>query len=76
MGISPDSTPSGGAANYFVTVEPLTFVPGPDTDPQTATTEDPRGTILVTTACDGSNAYEVRYNVDTADLHGVEQYNG
>ena len=76
MGISPDSTPSGGAANYFVTVEPLTFVAGPDTDPQTATTEDPRGTILVTTDCDGSNAYEVRYNVDTADLHGVEQYNG
>jgi hypothetical protein len=76
MGISVDNTPTAGAANYFITVEPLTFVPGPDTDPQTATTEDPRGTILLTTACDGSNAYEVRYTVDTADLHGVEQYNG
>jgi hypothetical protein len=75
MGISPDSTPTGGAANYFVTVEPLTFVAGPDAA-QTATTEDPRGTILVTTDCDGSNNYEVRYNVDTTDLHGMEHYNG
>ena len=72
IGISPDSTPSAGAANYLVTVEPLAFVPGPDTDPQTTTTEDPRGTILLTTPCDGSISYEVYYAVDTNDLHGVE----
>jgi hypothetical protein len=76
LGISPDSTPSAGAANYVITVEPITFVAGPDTDPQTATTEDPRGTILVTTPCDASISYEVGYSVDTGDLHGVEQFNG
>lgn len=76
LGISPDDTPSAGAANYLIKVEPITFVAGPDTDPQTATTEDPRGTILVTTPCDGSTEYEAVLLVDTADLHGVEQYNG
>jgi len=76
IGISPDSTPSAGAANYLITVEPLTFVAGPDTATQTATTEDPRGTIRVTTACDASITYEVSYTVDTSDLHGVEHFNG
>ena len=76
MGISPDSTPSAGAANYLVTVEPLCFVAGDDTATQTATTEDTRGTIRVPTACDGSVSYEVRCKVDTADLHGIEQFNG
>jgi len=76
MGISPDGTPSGGAANYLITVEPITFVAGDDTATQTATTEDTRGTILCTSACDGSVSYEVRCKVDTSDLHGIEQYNG
>lgn len=76
IGISPDSTPSAGAANYLITVEPLTFVPGPDTDPQTATTEDPRGTVLLTTACDGSIEYELTYMCDVNDLHGVEHFAG
>jgi hypothetical protein len=76
IGISPDSTPSAGAANYMITVEPIAFVAGDDTATQTATTEDTRGTILVTAPCDGSISYEVCYKVDTADLHGIEQFNG
>ena len=76
MGISGDATPSGGAANYTVTVEPLCFVAGDDTTTQTATTEDTRETIRLTTACDGSISYEVRCKVDTADLHGIEQFAG
>ena len=76
MGISGDGTPSGGAANYTVTIEPICFVAGDDTATQTATTEDTRGTIRTTNACDGSVSYEVRYKCDTADLHGIEQYNG
>jgi hypothetical protein len=76
VGISPDSTPTGGAANYTITVEPLAFVAGDDTATQTATTEDTRGTIRVTSACDGSISYEARCKVNTTDLHGIEQYNG
>ena len=76
LGISGDATPSGGAANYMITVEPICFVAGDDTATQTATTEDTRGTIRCTTACDGSVSYEVRCKVDTADLHGIEQFNG
>ena len=76
IGISGDGTPSAGAANYSITVEPICFVAGDDTATQTATTEDTRGTILVTTQCDGSISYEVCYKADTADLHGIEQFNG
>jgi hypothetical protein len=76
IGISGDGTPTAGAANYMITVEPLCFVTGDDTATQTATTEDTRGTIRVTTACNGSVSYEVRFKCDTADLHGIEQYNG
>jgi hypothetical protein len=76
IGISGDGTPTAGAANYMITVEPLAFVAGDDTATQTATTEDTRGTIRVTNACDGSISYEVRCKVNTTDLHGIEQYNG
>jgi len=76
IGISGDGTPSSGAANYMITVEPLAFVAGDDTATQTATTEDTRGTVRLTTACDGSISYEVRCKVDTAALHGIAQYNG
>jgi hypothetical protein len=75
VGISGDGGGSG-SAHYLVTIEPLCFVAGDDTATQTATTEDTRGTILLTTACNGSISYECRYKVDTADLHGIEQYNG
>ena len=71
-----DGTPTAGSILGVITVDPLVFVAGPDTDPQTATTEDPRGTVLATTACDASITYEVGYLVDTSDLHGVEQFNG
>ena len=73
IGISGDATPTGGAHTCSITVEPLTFIAGPDTDPQTATTTDPRGTINVTTPCDASIEYELLYTVDTANLHGVVQ---
>ena len=63
-------------ANFLITVEPITFVAGDDTATQTATTEDTRGTILCTAACNGSVSYEVYYQVNTSDLHGIEQYNG
>jgi hypothetical protein len=76
IGISPDSTPTAGAANYSITVNPCMFIAGIDTDPQTATTEDTRGSILTTTDCDASIVYEVSYLVDTSDLLGVEQFNG
>ena len=72
MGISGDGGGTG-EVNYLVTVEPLTFIAGPDTDPQTTTTTDPRGTILVTTPCDASIEYEIAYTVDTSNLHGVVQ---
>jgi len=72
MGISSDGGGTG-AANWLITVEPLAFLAGPDTDPQTTTTTDPRGTILVTTPCDASIEYELLYSVDTANLHGVVQ---
>ena len=76
IGISGDGTPTAGAANYMITVEPLAFVAGDDTATQTATTEDTRGTVRLTSACNGSISYEVRCKVNTADLHGIEQYNG
>jgi hypothetical protein len=47
---------------------------GVATDPQTATTGDPRGTFSPASATDGSIVYEVRYIVDNTDLHGVEQF--
>jgi hypothetical protein len=72
MGISGNGTPTAGAATYTVTVEPITFIAGVDTDPQTTSTTDPRGTIRCTTPCDASIVYEVSYTCDTSDLHGVE----
>ena len=75
VGISGDGGGSG-SAHYLVTVEPLTFIAGDDTATQTATTEDTRGTVLLTTACDGSISYEVRCKVDTGELHGIEQFAG
>ena len=76
IGISGDGTPTAGAHNCSIVVEPLCFVAGDDTATQTATTEDTRGTIRVTSACDGSKSYEVRCKVNTTDLHGIEQFNG
>ena len=47
---------------------------GISTDPQTATTGDPRGTFTPASACNGSIVYELRYVCDTSDLHGVEHF--
>lgn len=69
------SAATAGYASGSVTVTPQHFTAGIDTDPQTLTTGDPRGTILFPTACDGSITFEVRYSVDTSDLHGVEHFN-
>jgi len=46
------------------------------TDPQTATTGDPRGTFDGASASDGSIVQEVRYLCNTSDLHGVEHFKG
>mgnify|MGYP003135286997 FL=1 len=53
-----------------------TFVKNVTTDPQTATTGDPRGTYDPASACDGSIVHEVRYIADTGNLHGVAHFNG
>lgn len=44
------------------------------TDPQTATTGDPRGTFNAASASDGSIVSEIRYLCNTSDLHGVEHF--
>jgi hypothetical protein len=46
------------------------------TDPQTATTGDPRGTFDAASASDGSIVSEIRYLCNTSDLHGVEHFKG
>ena len=46
------------------------------TDPQTATTGDPRGTFDAASASDGSIVSEIRYLCNTSNLHGVAHYNG
>ena len=46
------------------------------TDPQTATTGDPRGTFDAASASDGSIVQEVRYLCNTSNLHGVAHFKG
>jgi hypothetical protein len=46
------------------------------TDPQTATTGDPRGTFDAASASNGSIVSEIRYLCNTSDLHGVEHFSG
>ena len=46
------------------------------TDPQTATTGDPRGTFDGASASNGSIVQEIRYLCNTSNLHGVAHYNG
>jgi hypothetical protein len=53
-----------------------TLTAGVATDPQTATSGDPRGTFTPASACDGSIVYELRYVCDTTNLHGFAHYNG
>ena len=56
--------------------ENVRFIDGDATATQTATTGDPRGTVLPYTSCDGSVTYEVRCTVNTTNLHGISHYNG
>ena len=58
-----------------------TFVAGVLTDPQTATTGDPRGTYVPTTALNGTNiisaVFDYANDVNTSNnggLHGIRQY--
>lgn len=44
------------------------------TDPQTATTGDPRGTYSFSDAPNGTREYEVAYYADRENLHGVPHY--
>ncbi len=64
-----------GSASYIMTISPLTFLAGDETT-VTATTNDTRGTILLTTASDSSINYEVTYMVDTTNLHGAVHFAG
>lgn len=45
-----------------------------DTDPQTATTRDPRGLFIPATACDGAIVYEVDLVPDYDFTYGVRHY--
>lgn len=51
------------------------FTKAVDTDPQTATTGDPRGTYAPSAACDGSIVHTLHLVVDIDNLHGVAHYN-
>ena len=45
-----------------------------DTDPQTATTRDPRGLYIPATACDGAIVHEVEFLPDYDNTFGVAHY--
>lgn len=57
-----------------------TVVAADATDPATATTGDVRGTVVPTTACDGTNVYKVWMKIhdpsSRAGAFGVDQYGG
>lgn len=65
--------------NNAVAANAGTFVAAVLTDPQTATTGDPRGTYLpVTVIPDGTNTFSITVNYDTdkKNLHGVAHFGG
>jgi hypothetical protein len=51
-----------------------TFAAAVLTDPQTATTGDPRGTLVPATSCDGSIEYDVVLIYGIDNLHGVQHF--
>lgn len=68
---------TAGAGTVVAHVEEgVRFIDADRTATMTSTTGDTRGTCLPYTSCDASVVYEVEYTVNTADLHGIEQYNG
>jgi len=72
---STGGTAGIGHISYYID-EGVYFIDADRTATMTATTGDTRGTALPYTSCDGSVVYEVEYSVNTADLHGIEQFNG
>ena len=63
--------------NDVVAANAGTFVGSIYTDPQTATTGDPRGTYLpLTVIPDGTNTFSIIVNaaVSRSNLHGVAHY--
>lgn len=65
--------------NNAVAANAGTFVAAVLTDPQTATTGDPRGTYLpVTVIPDGTNTFSItlNYDIDKKNLHGVAHFGG
>lgn len=64
--------------NDAVTGTPGTFTPAVKTDPQTATTGDPRGTYAPAgaNAANGSRTYRLLFHVDKNKLHGVRHFSG
>ena len=72
-----DTGGTNGAGYLAVHIdENVRFIDGDTTATQTATTGDPRGTVLPYTSCNGSVTYEVRYNVNTSNMHGISHYAG
>ena len=63
--------------NGVVAANAGTIVGAVTTDPQTATTTDPRGTYLpVTVIPDGTNTFEIGVVLRRSNLHGVAHYAG
>lgn len=63
--------------NGVVAANAATIVGAVTTDPQTATTTDPRGTYLpVTVIPDAANTFEAGFVLRRSNLHGVAHYAG
>jgi len=53
-----------------------TFVARDNTSPATAATTDPRGTVALSTASNGTRDFSAIVQLDTRNLHGVAQFSG
>lgn len=75
--VSDGGSASTGTVDGRITVQSSALFTAPvATDPGTATTGDPRGTVQPYTACDGSVEYEARISCNTSNLHGVSHFGG
>lgn len=74
--LTSDGAGTGGVADvrFYFTQPSGNFSPAIATDPQTATTGDPRGTYDPNITCDGTSEIEVIGLVDRTNLHGVAHY--